>query len=292
LWVYGNSPKVGLPTRDKTLFLDLMRFFYVENSLDYYSFGMLIPERFSSSSDYRYGYGGHEKDDEVSGKGNHLAFGDYGYNPRLARRFQIDPMIGTFPWMSPYAIFNNNPIYFIDPTGMSPESDAPIFDTDGNLLGTDDEGWEGEAIVMDKSDFKQEMKHKEALDKGTELKNYEKGIKISDKDWKKVEDNGGTQLQSTVKNFSKNTIFYKPENDDTALPIESGKDLYTGIDGLNVSGTLYKVPDEVKTTVVTAQEIVSLRTNGVVDHLIMEAKILDFRIHYLPDWKDIKQVIK
>lgn len=70
---------------------------------------------------YRYGFGGHEKDDEVSGNGNHLAFGDYGYNPRIGRRFNIDPMIGSFPWMSPYATFNNNPIYFADPTGLSPE---------------------------------------------------------------------------------------------------------------------------------------------------------------------------
>ena len=71
--------------------------------------------------DYRYGFGGHEKDDEVSGNSNHLAFGDYGYNPRLGRRFNIDPMVHEFPWMSPYATFNNNPIYFNDPTGLAPE---------------------------------------------------------------------------------------------------------------------------------------------------------------------------
>ncbi len=88
---------------------------------NYYPFGMEIKALSLNGESTRYGFGGHEKDNEISGNGNYLAFGDYGYNPRLARRFNIDPMIGTFPWMSPYAVFNNNPIYFADPTGLSPE---------------------------------------------------------------------------------------------------------------------------------------------------------------------------
>ncbi len=60
-----------------------------------------------------------ERDDEARGKGNSYAFGDYGYDPRLARRFNNDPI--TYPWQSTYAAFNNNPIYYSDPLGLEGE---------------------------------------------------------------------------------------------------------------------------------------------------------------------------
>lgn len=67
--------------------------------------------------------------------------------------------------MSPYHAFSNKPIVNVDPSGAN---DNPIYDTEGNFLGTDDKGLQGSAIVMDKSDFKQGMKHDDAqkLDKG------------------------------------------------------------------------------------------------------------------------------
>lgn len=67
-----------------------------------------------------YGFNGHYKDNEISGENNHISFNDYGYNPRIGRRWQIDPIdqIG----ISPYAAFNNNPNIYLDPTGQSPIS--------------------------------------------------------------------------------------------------------------------------------------------------------------------------
>jgi hypothetical protein len=73
------------------------------------------------NSRYRYGFGGHEKDDEVKGSGNHYSFSDYGYDPRLGRRWQIDPLYKKYPAQSPYATFNGNPILYSDPTGESGE---------------------------------------------------------------------------------------------------------------------------------------------------------------------------
>ena len=66
---------------------------------------------------YRYGYQGYEKDNEISGDGNHLSFADYGYDPRTARRWQIDPMNQEIPYFSPYIFCSNSPISKLDPDG-------------------------------------------------------------------------------------------------------------------------------------------------------------------------------
>jgi RHS repeat-associated protein len=84
---------------------------------DYYPFGMLMPERSFSSEDYRYGFNGHEKDDEVKGSGNHLSFGDYGYDPRTGRRWNVDPMSKKYPDESPYIFSGNSPISITDQDG-------------------------------------------------------------------------------------------------------------------------------------------------------------------------------
>jgi len=87
---------------------------------DYYPFGALIKLRSFNNQKYRYGYGGHEMDDEVKGSGNHISFNDYGLDTRLGRRFGNDPVVN--PSVSPYAVFLNNPIFFQDPDGESPIS--------------------------------------------------------------------------------------------------------------------------------------------------------------------------
>ena len=82
-------------------------------------FGSSLKTRgFSAGSGFRFGFNGYEKDDEKKGSGNHLSFGDYGYNPRIGRRWQLDPepTLG----ISEYAAFNNNSILFADLDGKFP----------------------------------------------------------------------------------------------------------------------------------------------------------------------------
>ena len=102
---------------------------------DYYPFGMGIKEREwkDSSFKYRYGFNGHEKDDEISGSGNHISFNDYGYDPRTGRRWRTDPAFKEYPSISPYAGFGNNPIVFIDPDGKR------LYFVGG--AGNDADGW-------------------------------------------------------------------------------------------------------------------------------------------------------
>ena len=94
--------------------------YWPQSHSQYYPFGMLSQSYANAEWAYGFGYGGHEKDDEIKGTGNHISFGDYGYDPRTGRRWNIDPIEQED--ISGYAVFNNNPIYFNDPDGESPIS--------------------------------------------------------------------------------------------------------------------------------------------------------------------------
>jgi len=116
---------------DKGLYLDndTMQKVALSSSQDYYPFGMQMPGRSFSSENYRYGFGGHEKDDEISGNGNWYSFGDYGYMPRIGRRPSPDPVFRAN--MSGYLYGANNPIIFVDPEGTTE------FYFNGKWVGTD-----------------------------------------------------------------------------------------------------------------------------------------------------------
>jgi RHS repeat-associated protein len=75
----------------------------------------------SQYCDYRYGFNGMEKDDEVKhGKGNSYTTQFRQYDPRLGRWLTLDPLMAKFPHISGFAAFNNNPILYIDPKGLAP----------------------------------------------------------------------------------------------------------------------------------------------------------------------------
>jgi RHS repeat-associated protein len=80
-----------------------------------------MPNRSFSSSDYRYGFNGQEKDDEVKGSvGIHYDFKFRMYDPRLGRFFSIDPLTAQYPMHSPYQFAANNPIRYFDLEGLEP----------------------------------------------------------------------------------------------------------------------------------------------------------------------------
>ncbi len=89
----------------------------VVSATDYYPYGMEMPGRTYSSSDYRYGYQGKEKDDDVKSNGNSYDFGARFYDPRLGRWLSRDPLAEKYADMSPYNAFANNPINMVDPDG-------------------------------------------------------------------------------------------------------------------------------------------------------------------------------
>ena len=84
---------------------------------DFYPFGQQMPGRNYSQANtkYRYGFNGQEKSTEVNSESYTAEF--WQYDSRLGRRWNIDPKPNTS--ISPYAAFENNPIWFGDPLGDS-----------------------------------------------------------------------------------------------------------------------------------------------------------------------------
>jgi len=79
-----------------------------------------MPGRKLSLSDYRFGFNGKERDNEINGEGNSLDYGARIYDSRLGRWLSVDPLAGKLPFASPFAYSLNNPILLIDADGRYP----------------------------------------------------------------------------------------------------------------------------------------------------------------------------
>jgi RHS repeat-associated protein len=77
---------------------------------------MMMPGRtYSAMTGYRYGFNRQEKDDEIKGDGNSYNAEFWEYDPRIGRRWNVDPVEKAYE--SPYSAFSNNPIWNVDPDG-------------------------------------------------------------------------------------------------------------------------------------------------------------------------------
>ena len=91
----------------------------------------------------RYKYNGKELQKETG-------LYDYGaryFDPAIARFINIDPAADNYQSWTPYHYVMNNPIIFIDPTGMFTE----LFNENGKKIGEDENGNDGNiSIITDK----------------------------------------------------------------------------------------------------------------------------------------------
>ena len=148
----------------------MANFIYVNNQhskhlSNYYPGGMLQPGRNFNADSYRYGSAsGQEKVDEISGSGNHYTAEFWEYDPRLGRRWNIDPVVK--PWESGYATFKNNPIYYTDRKGLDgegPKNECPgDMNENGQIYGlngvTGQNEWTNPLSEVDVTDFKMSNK--------------------------------------------------------------------------------------------------------------------------------------
>ena len=85
---------------------------------DYYPFGQLLPLRYYKPDIYRYGFGGHEKLDEITGSsGTVYSTETRLYDVRLGLWRGVDELFTKYPSWSSYNYVKNNPIKYIDPDG-------------------------------------------------------------------------------------------------------------------------------------------------------------------------------
>lgn len=95
----------------------------VISASDYFPGGMVMEGREFNQGSYRFGFGGHEKSDEIKGIGNSYTAEFWEYDPRLLRRWNCDPVLNVS--QSPYVALENNPILITDISGANPDEPVP-----------------------------------------------------------------------------------------------------------------------------------------------------------------------
>jgi RHS repeat-associated protein len=88
---------------------------------------MLVPNRHDSLEDYRYGFQGQEKDDEIKGEGNSLNYTFRMHDPRLGRFFAVDPLTKKYPWYSPYQFSGNRVMQYVELEGLEEAGSLELY---------------------------------------------------------------------------------------------------------------------------------------------------------------------
>ena len=141
--------------------------------IHYAPYGELIANKQTIGYDERYKFTGKERDWETG----YDYFGARFYWSADGIFTTVDPLADKYPNVTPYLYCNGNPIMLVDPDGRN-----PIYDLDGNLIGTDEKGLQGSPIVMDSKLFTQGMSQEEAMgfDVGVDFLATEKKIVLQE----------------------------------------------------------------------------------------------------------------
>jgi len=140
----------------------------VVNTKSYYPFGSLLSytedSTLSTTANSRRNYQGNfaEWDEESSNYHFTLRLMD----PVIGRWLSVDPYRQFY---SPYVGMGNDPVNRIDPDGGI--STSPVYDKNGNFLGTDSQGFMGEILIMEAADFTKGMDHDLAKSIGLGINN-------------------------------------------------------------------------------------------------------------------------
>jgi len=82
---------------------------------NYYSYS---PSHVSIPYSYRYGFNGQERELQLNQSVTSAEY--WFYDGRLGRRWNVEPLIHNYAFISSYACFNNNPISYVDFLGNEP----------------------------------------------------------------------------------------------------------------------------------------------------------------------------
>lgn len=96
----------------------VMRNYYLY--ISHYNTESRITTICDEKDNYRYAFNDMEKDNEPKGLGNSYDYKFRIYDPRLGRFLSVDPLDGTYAYLSSYQFAGNNPVKFIDRDGLEP----------------------------------------------------------------------------------------------------------------------------------------------------------------------------
>jgi len=99
------------------------------SATDYYPFGMGMPGRGVDRDQYKYGFNGQENEQGISEFGDHTTATFWEFDPRLGRRWNLDPK--PDPSLSNYSTFKNSPVWINDPAGDT----TYLYNRKGTYLG-------------------------------------------------------------------------------------------------------------------------------------------------------------
>jgi len=108
----------------------------IRNVTDFSPFGVELKGRnfeVVGGGNYRYSFQGQESDSEVKGEGNYINFSYRGYDPRIGRFSQIDPLAYKITWNSPYSFSENNVIHCVEFEGLEKIPFVLIFNITNSL---------------------------------------------------------------------------------------------------------------------------------------------------------------
>ncbi len=126
----------------------------VTSTNDFTPFGMLQVGRNYNSSDYKFGFNGKIKDDELKGSGASYDYGFRIYDPRLGRFLSVDPLTRDFPWYTPYQFAGNCPVWCYDLDGLEPVPYSNDLGFPERPLPADAQRLTSEIFGMDEEDRK------------------------------------------------------------------------------------------------------------------------------------------
>ena len=117
----------------------------IKSERNYYPFGLQHKGYNSVVNGTHYPYGFNGKEEQAELDLNWLDFEARNYDPALGRWMSPDPLAEKFSSWSPYNSMMNNPINFIDPTGMAAEW-VPEVKEDGSVAYVAEEGDSAETL--------------------------------------------------------------------------------------------------------------------------------------------------
>ena len=229
-----------------------------------YFFGSLVPNRHRSTDDYRYGFQGQEKDDELKGEGNSLNYTFRMHDPRVGRFLSLDPLAPKFPWNSPFSFSENRVIDMLELEGAETK---PSKSNSSNVVETTKKAWKWLGEYFDA--LLEEALPKGRLNKpGQSLSMFQEPKQMK----KEIEDDAKAKIRK-VKVVAKNPV-KSAKNVITAVidkHVNAYRDLKSGNPKRVAQGTIVVAPLLIPLVAPEAEAItleetvgVSLETRGAI----------------------------